>query len=177
MQKLKRQSLRLPHYDYASPGWYFVTVCTSERQQVFGRIKKGKMYLSEIGRIVEDIWKQTSAIRPNVRLDEFVVMPDHMHMIVYIETRGDCREDGGVCNTPRRQKTKFQSPSQTLGAIIRGFKAASTRSANQHLKTSGFPIWQSNYYEHIVRTEAALNRIRQYIHDNPSKWKIDPHDR
>ena len=104
-------------------------------------------------------------IRPNVKLDEFVVMPNHFHSLVSIS---DPRRV--VLHTPSE---KFRSPSQTLGSIVRGFKAATTKRINELRGLSNDVVWQRNYYEHVVRDESELERIRQYIADNPLQWRFD----
>jgi len=133
--------------------------------------------LSNIGKIVQAEWLRTPAIRSNVELDEFVVMPDHFHGIIVLnaERNGEHGQDsnsgGELQFAPTR--TPFRSPSKTIGAIIRGFKAAATKRANELHKTPGLPLWQRNYYEHIIGDEMELARIREYISLNPAKWR--PH--
>jgi putative transposase len=156
----QRHSIRLQGYNYAQDGAYYITLCTSQRAKLFGQIVDGQMALSDLGRIAEQEWLRTPYVRPNVCLDAFVIMPDHIHAIAVILQCADVTATGG-----------FRSPSHTLGAIVRGFKAAVTRQANFMAKTSGLCVWQRNYYEHIVRDEADLNRIRRYIAANPSRWK------
>jgi putative transposase len=156
----QRHSIRLPGYDYAQGGTYYVTICTSQRARLFGHIVDGRMTLSDLGHVAEQEWLQTPHIRPNVCLDAFVVMPDHFHAIVVITDRAEVTATSG-----------FRSPSHTLGAIVRGFKAAVTKQANTISVTSGLIVWQRNYYEHIVCDDADLDRIRRYIAANPLRWK------
>ena len=156
----QRHSIRLPGYDYAQGGAYYITLCTSQRAQLFGHITDGRIVFSDLGHAAEQEWLQTPRIRPNVCLDAFVVMPDHFHAIVVITERAEVAASSG-----------FRSPSHTLGAIVRGFKAAVTRQANALTGTTGRIVWQRNYYEHIVRDAADLDRIRRYIAANPSRWK------
>jgi REP element-mobilizing transposase RayT len=155
----QRRSLRLRDYDYASAGAYYVTICTAVRLAVFGQVVGGVMHLSQEGAIAEQEWLRTPLLRPNVELDAFVVMPDHMHMIAVIATHAP------LASTPG----SFQSPSQTIGAIVRGFKGAVT-------KQIGWPVWQRNYYDHIVRSDRDLERIRRYIAENPARWCNDNED-
>jgi REP element-mobilizing transposase RayT len=159
-QMHQRHSIRLPGYDYAQGGAHYITLCTARRARLFGHIAAGRMTLSALGRAAEEEWLQTPQIRPNVDLDAFVVMPDHFHAVVVIAERADVATASG-----------FRSPSHTLGAIVRGFKAAVTRQANTLWQTSGMIVWQRNYYEHIVRDDADLDRIRRYIAANPTRWK------
>src|SRR4051812_36442607 len=155
-----RRSIRLQDYDYAQAGTYYITLCASQRQRLFGQIVGGQMVLSDLGHAAEREWLQTPHMRPNVGLDAFVVMPDHFHAVVVITQRAEVATASG-----------FRSPSHTLGAIIRGFKAAMTRQANTLWGTSRQLLWQRNYYEHIIRNDADLDRIRRYIAANPMRWK------
>jgi len=172
-----RRSIRLKGYDYAQPGAYFITFCTFGREHFLGEIRNGEMSLSEIGEIVKQEWLRTPTIRSNVELDEFVVMPDHFHgiIILHAERNGEHEQDsncGGKLQFAPTM-TPFRSPSKTIGAIIRGFKAAATKRANELRKTPGLLLWQRNYYEHIIRDEIELTRIREYISLNPAKWMED----
>jgi REP element-mobilizing transposase RayT len=110
---------------------------------------------------VENEWEHTEMIRPNVQIDTFMVMPNHLHGIFIV---------GAIHESPLQT---FHSPSQTIGAIVRGFKSATTKQINQMRKMIGFPIWQRNYYEHIIRNDDELNRIREYIINNPINWGDD----
>ena len=147
-------------------GWYHVTIVGKDRQSIFGEIIADKMHLNEIGKIVEEEWLKTPAIRSNVELDEYVVMPNHLHGIAIIN---DTRR--GVS---QYAPTKgFRSPSQSLGAIIRGFKCSSTKRINLTRTTPFRPVWQRGFYEHIIRKDADLHHIRQYIANNPMRWCLD----
>jgi putative transposase len=151
-----RRSTRLHGYDYAQAGTYFLTICTSDRAQLFGYVADEAMELTETGRIVVEEWERTPAVRPNVDLDAFVVMPDHLHGIIVVTRRDD--------EAPMPDSDRLHSPTRTIGAIVRGFKAAVVRRV-------GAPIWQRNYYEHTIRGDADLDRIRQYILGNPGRWE------
>ena len=180
-----RRSIRLKNYDYSQKGSYFITIVTQNRKHLFGKIEDGKMILSSVGRIVEEEWLNTIQIRPNVTLGEFIIMPDHMHMIVTITTQVEKKDnDEWIHSNPK-------SPSHTIGAIIRGFKGASTKKINLFLNSSSAPrmgewqfapaapavpaapnkIFQRNYYEHIIRNQRDYHRIEKYIIDNPRNWK------
>lgn len=161
----KRHSIRPKHFDYSREGLYFITICCKNREHLFGEIIDGEMILNDIGEIANDEWMKTTTIRGNVILHNFVVMPNHFHAIVEITNRGNDNDDiydnrRGVLHTPLR------SPSQTLGAIVRGYKSAV-------LKMAGFSVWQRNYHEHIIRNEKAYIRIGEYIKNNPQKWDED----
>ena len=125
-----RRSIRLKNYDYSQKGSYFITIVTQNRKHLFGKIEDGKMILSSVGKIVEEEWINTIQLRPNVNLGEFIIMPDHMHMIVTITTQIEKKEnEEWIHSNPK-------SPSHTIGAIIRGFKGASTKKINLFLNSS-----------------------------------------
>jgi len=124
-----RRSIRLKNYDYSQKGSYFITIVTQNRKHLFGKIEDGIMILSSVGRIVEEEWLNTIQLRPNVTLGEFIIMPDHMHMIVTITTQVEKKDnDEWIHLNPK-------SPSHTIGAIIRGFKGASTKKINLFLNS------------------------------------------
>jgi len=176
-----RRSIRLKGYDYSQPGAYFITLCTHNRECLFGNIVDGEMVLNEYGILVKNEWLRTSEIRPNVIVDEFIIMPNHLHGIFIINDDGcgaTCRgvspyapKPAPYINTPNTNI--FKSPSKTIGAIIRGFKSITTKQINQLRNTHNKSVWQRNYYEHIVRNESSLNKIRKYITNNPMKWEMD----
>jgi putative transposase len=153
-----RRPIRLKGYDYSQSGAYFVTICAHRRGLLFEE--------DEVKKILGKEWLNTERIRQNVVLDEFVVMPNHLHGIIVIT-----HEVGAYCYTPLQKG--FRSPSKTVGAMIRGFKSTTTRQINLFHNTPGIPIWQRNYYEHIIRNEDELNKIREYIQNNPLKWDLD----
>ncbi|MGZ9262635.1 MAG: transposase [Candidatus Binatia bacterium] len=161
----KRRSIRLANYDYSQDGAYFLTLCAQARLSIFGQIVDGVMQLNECGSLVASEWCRTSAIRPHVALDEFVVMPNHFHSIVAIE--------GSRRGVLRYAHPRFQSPSQSLGSIVRGFKSATTTLINSMRNSPGAPVWQRNYYEHVIRNESELIGIREYIANNPHQWSLD----
>ena len=163
----KRRSIRLKGYDYLQQGMYFVTVCTHDKKCNLGKVINDEMQLNKYGHIVEEEWFKTTDIRNNVELDSYVIMPNHFHGIVIINCRGVLQY------APTNTIGKFQSPSQTIGSIIRGFKSTVTKQINILRKTPGTPYWQRNYYEHIIRNEKELNKIREYIQNNPLKWHLD----
>lgn len=170
--KHHRRSIRLADYDYGQPGAYFVTICVYKWVCLFGEVVDGRMRLNELGRVAAEEWRRTEQVRDHVMLDAFVVMPNHIHGIVVI-TRRSRRGRGELQFAPTNESSKFQSPSQTLGAIVRGFKGAATRRINRLRDTPGEPVWQRNYYEHIVRGRRDLERIRRYIAENPARWHRD----
>jgi len=161
-----RRSIRLRGYDYTQSGAYFVTICTQNRECLFGDIVNGKMVLNEYGKIVVAEWKKTAEIRDEIELDEWVVMPNHFHGIVVVTGRGT------ACRAPTIER--FGKPvAGSLPTIVRSFKSAGTKCINTIRNMPGAKLWQRNYYEHVIRNENELNRIQQYIINNPDKWESD----
>lgn len=174
-----RRSIRLQGYDYSQAGAYFVTVCTQNRECLFGDIVDGEMRMNTAGRMVADEWIKTAEIRDEIKLDEWVVMPNHFHGILVI---GDRRGDRpvaplNVTTTSGEQGDRPVAPTgpkpRSVGAVMAGFKSAVTKRINELHQTPGAKLWQRNYWEHIVRNEPELNRIREYIHNNPARWELD----
>jgi REP element-mobilizing transposase RayT len=166
-----RRSIRLRNYDYSQPGAYFVTLCIHDRtQQLFGEIVDGEIRLNECGKIIRDEWVRSFQIRHELKIDEYVIMPNHFHGIIVIHDV----PVGAYRHTPLQiQEPEFRSPSKNIGSIVRGFKSAVTKRINELRNTPGKPVWQRNYYEHIVRNEKSLFAIRRYITDNPLNWASD----
>ncbi|UMX47737.1 MAG: hypothetical protein L7H18_04835 [Candidatus Nealsonbacteria bacterium DGGOD1a] len=158
-----RRTIRVKGYDYSQDGAYFVTVCAQNRQCLFGSIADAKMELNKAGEIVNNCWYEIPKHYPFVILDEFVVMPNHFHGIIIIQNREWKRERANNHSPLQMQNA---GTSKTVGAIIRGYKIGVT-------KLLGKPIWQRNYYEHIIRNDDDLDRVREYIINNPLNWEID----
>jgi REP element-mobilizing transposase RayT len=168
-----RRSIRLHGYDYSQSGEYFLTLCSHNRINLFGSITAGVVQLSWIGKIIHDEWIRTEELRQNVNLDAFVIMPNHFHAILIIRDEGREPYRRGEWRFAPTISTPFRSPSKTIGSIVRGFKGATTKRINQIRETPGTPLWQRNYYEHIIRDEFDLQRIREYILNNPTNWDSD----
>ena len=160
-----RHSIRLSGYDYAQPGAYFITLCTYQRECLFGEITDGKMRLNKLGKVVMECWQWLSKQYPHLTMDEWVVMPNHLHGIIVIVDAA-CR--GGSRTAPTNL-----ARHKPLGRLIGAFKTVSTKRINAIRDTPNLPVWQRNYYEHIIRDDEELNRIRQYIADNPMQWEMD----
>jgi putative transposase len=163
-----RRSIRLKGYDYSLPGAYFVTVLSFHQKPVFGSIKGGLFNANIDGNIVRECWYELDKHYPYINLDAFVVMPNHIHGILFIE---DTKVFPGhdVRAGLRPALTKLHE----LSAIIRAFKSFSARRINEHRKTPGTPVWQRNYYEHIIRNDREINDIREYIEANIINWDKD----
>ncbi|GJQ59014.1 MAG: transposase [Candidatus Scalindua sp. AMX11] len=153
-EKHHRRSIRLKEYDYSQPGAYFVTVCTWKRECLFGDVLHGEVSLNEYGQITMQEWIKTGTLRQNVVLDKYVIMPNHFHGILIInDCAGTIQRKGVLQYAPTYA---FRSPSQTIGAMVRGFKSTVTKQINRCRDTPGIPVWQRNYYEHI---EISSNKI------------------
>jgi putative transposase len=175
-----RRSVRLRGYDYSQAGAYFMTICTQNRHCLFGGITEGAMVLNDAGRAVADCWLQIPDHFPNVELDEWVVMPNHLHGIVIIVGANDyspvqSNHDSLVqSNDYSPLPANASHPigtARTIGSMVGGFKIGVTQWYRQRSVAS--KIWQRNYWDHIIRNESELNRIRQYILDNPLQWEQD----
>jgi len=172
-----RESIRLIGHDYGEPGLYFITICSKNRRNLFGQIIDGKMVLSDIGKIVQKEWEATKIIRPNTDLDEYVIMPNHLHGIIEIKYKIQPKNVGIDCNQSLRGNGPFHKygpQSNNLFAIIRGFKGAATKKVNMFLGSlNGGSIWQSRFYDHIIVDENSYNKITNYIYENPANWESD----
>ena len=176
--KYRHKSIRLKGYDYTQQGAYFVTICTQDKKLLFSQIVDGNIILSEFGKIIENEWVKTGQIRKNVIIDEYVIMPNHLHGIIIIENdyynrRGTLMRADDC--TPMCAKTEsFGKPvSGSLPTIVRGFKSTTTKQINKSRNIPEMSLWQRNYYEHVVRNDDDLSETREYIINNPLKWELD----
>jgi REP element-mobilizing transposase RayT len=175
----------LKSYDYSAAGAYFVTICAHERESLFGEIVDGEMLPGEYGRIVLTEWLKTGEIRQEVLLGEFVVMPNHFHGILKVNDGATCHTGTAVYSkgmvfveegTARRAPTveQFGKPvAGSLSTILRSFKSSVTKCINEIRNSPGVPVWQRNYFEHVIRDEADYNRIAEYVATNPQRWIED----
>ena len=154
-------------------GAYFVTICTENRKCLLGEVVNGEMALSKEGKILGEEWLKTTQVRPYVSLDLFVVMPNHFHGILFIDKEAEGTDCWGTARCAPTIRQFRMMISESLPSIIRGFKSAATRRINILRNVPGAPVWQRNYYEHVIRDEASLNRIRGYIINNPLSWELD----
>ncbi|BAY29518.1 hypothetical protein NIES2107_13610 [Nostoc carneum NIES-2107] len=174
-----RRSIRLKGYDYSQSGLYFITICVQNRECLLGKIAQGLMNLNSAGEMVNQTWQQLPQRFPHIGIDEFVVMPDHMHGIIAISM-----VDTTSSNHIQEQDLEQIQPLETtesvnLGNIIGAFKSITTHQYIQGIKQDNWQrftgkLWQRNYYEHIIRDEASLKNIREYIRNNPMKWQNNP---
>ncbi|OGQ81235.1 MAG: transposase [Deltaproteobacteria bacterium RIFCSPLOWO2_12_FULL_60_19] len=165
-EKHHRRSIRIRGYDYLQGGMYFVTICTRDRESLFGEVVDGGMRLNPCGEIARICWAEIPEHFPHAVLDLFVVMPNHIHGIVVVGARHA---------VPLQSSPEcFGKPiAGSIPTVVRSFKSAVAKRVNALRGTPGIPVWQRNYYEHVVRDEESLNRIRQYVADNPTRWAFD----
>jgi putative transposase len=188
-KRYHRRSIRFPGYDYRQAGAYFVTICTYQRALLFDD--------PTLRRVAEALWQRIPRHFPHVQLDAWVVMPNHVHGVLVITRdvrRGEASQEalppaeptadvgtglseewvaGDASPLPQRPAGP---PPGSLGAIVGNFKSVTARRINRLRRAPGMPVWQRNYYEHIVRDEPALNAVRQYIVDNPARWAWDTYN-
>jgi len=172
-EKHHRRSIRLQGWDYRNPGAYFVTIVAHGRELLFGEVVDDEIRLSEFGEIARDEWLASPDIRREIQLDAFVVMPNHIHGIVWIVAADNVGARGRVGATGRSPLPPHGPVPQSLGSFIAGCKSAVTKRINQIRDTSGAPVWQRNYYEHIIRNKRELETIRRCIQENPVRWAED----
>ncbi|MEM9164905.1 MAG: transposase [Cyanobacteria bacterium P01_F01_bin.4] len=165
----RRPSMRLRGYDYSSQGAYFVTLCTYQRTCLFGKIVNGKSQLSPFGQIADDCWQQIPTHFPNVDLDEFIIMPNHLHGIIVIKY-ALIKNQPGIKTADRFGN--MMKPG-ALSTIVRSFKSATTRQINILRDAPRSPVWQRNYYDHIIRNAMSYRQIQHYIRNNPLSWQVD----
>ncbi|MBW2185548.1 MAG: transposase [Deltaproteobacteria bacterium] len=168
-----RRSNRLAGYDYSQGGVYFITICTDNKECLFGEIVNGHMMMNNLGKIVADEWIKTGTKRDNINLDDWVVMPNHFHGIVIIDNDMEQYPSVGAQRAVPLSGRFGCLVAGSLSTIIRSFKSAVTKQTNIIRQTPKLPLWQRNYWDHVVRDEADLNRIREYIHTNPQRWELD----
>jgi putative transposase len=163
------ESIRLKDWDYASPGMYFVTICTRDKNPYFGKIVDGKMILSEIGLIAENYWREIPEHFPYTVLDEFIIMPDHIHGIIEITESIVETLHCNVSTEPTNTMSKISPKPESLPTIIRSYKSICTKTINKKQNDNNFQ-WQSRYYDRVIRDPDELGRVREYIINNPINW-------
>lgn len=180
-EKRQRRSIRLRGYDYAQTGAYFITIVTKDRLCLFGDVVGGEMRLNERGPIVQTVWEELPDHYLSVQCDAFVVMPNHIHGIITLANNGATGKSDvgagfkparGVAVGPHSARAGLK-PAPTLSEVVRAFKTFSARRINEMRGSPGIAVWQRNYYEHVVRSDNELDRIREYIMNNPVQWELD----
>ncbi len=190
-----RRSIRLGGYDYSKAAPYFVTICVQDHICLFGDVVDGEMVLNNAGLMIQRWWNELEKKFPGVRLDTFRVMPNHLHGILVIMGTGmdmvanfgigledldiagaDAKE--GIVMSRRKGGHAGPPLQPTLGDIIQWFKTMTTNEYIRRVRESGWPrfkgkLWQRDYFDHVVRNAESLDRIREYIRDNPLRWSLD----
>ncbi|MFH1245847.1 MAG: transposase, partial [Candidatus Omnitrophota bacterium] len=169
MQKIKtrRNTNRIPQYDYSTPGQYFLTICIEDRQQILGAVENDKMILNDTGKIADFSWREIINHFTGIELDQHIIMPNHIHGIINIivgarSPRPNNDNNDTIIGRGNR--------APTIGNIIAYFKYQTTKQINEFQNVPGRKIWQRNYYDHIIRNDKSLTRIREYIINNPATW-------
>jgi len=189
-EKHSRRSVRLGGFDYGTAGAYFITICTHQRDFLFGDVVDGKMRLNEFGVVVGECWHAIPDHFCHLELDMFIVMPNHVHgIITIIENLSDVgATHASPMHAPQNRVTqerathgsplRIMGPQKgSIGAIVGQFKSAVTKRINILRDTPGVMVWQRNYYERIIRTDEELTDTREYIVNNPIRWHDDEHYR
>lgn len=175
--KPNRQTIRLKQHDYTSECSYFITICTHNRSHLFGDIINGRVVLNDTGKMAHRCWLQIRDHFPNTKIDEFIIMPNHIHGIIHMHpvpnvgANDDSRGWRANDDSPLRNRRWENGTSNSIGSIVRGFKIGVTKFVRQ--RNPEFVVWQRNYWEHIIRDKNQHYRIRQYIINNPVKWYFD----
>ncbi len=165
--KNQRKSIRLKRYDYTQNGAYFITICTYHRQCWFGQVLSGQMKYNTFGKIVCELWTSLPNRFSHLKLDAFMLMPNHLHGILIIDNISNNYEE-------HLYQEQFGKPrAGSISTVVRSFKSAVTKRINIMRSTRYPPIWQRNYYESIIRDEAGLDAVRTYINNNPLQWHQD----
>lgn len=176
MDKLsERKQIRLKNYDYSSVGSYFVTVCVEDKQQVFGIIRNGRMILNAAGNMVNLWWNRMFKKYDNLMIDEYAIMPNYIHGIINIVVGAD------PCVGPNPDRGRTHGSAPTISNIIQWFKTMTTNQYIQNVKNDDWRpfnrrLWQRSFYDHVIRGEKSLNRIREYITNNPAGWGEDEYN-
>jgi len=173
----RRKPMRLKGWDYRRPGAYFVTICTHRRKCLFGRVVDDAMRLNACGEIAKTCWQAIPDHYAMARIDEYVIMPNHVHGIVFHEidlaSLVGARHAVPLHGSPYDETGGFGQPDpDSLSTIIRSYKSSVTRYINQYCGTPGERVWQRGYYDHIVRDAADLAAVCRYIRDNPLAWEL-----
>ena len=171
--KYRVTSARLKGWDYRAPGWYFVTICTHDHRCIFGDIVSGQIRLSPSGQVADSELRNLPNHYPNISIDCFIVMPNHIHTVIVIDGQHRHSPNPETRAEPSRNNLVVIPPKAgSLAAIVRSYKAGVTHRCHaMGLKTFA---WQAGFYDHIVRGNTALQAIRDYIEQNPANWPQDP---
>ena len=173
-QRYRIKTARLSKWDYSSPGYYFITICTFYRENFFGYVKNNNIILSTIGKIIKQHWQNLPKFYSNIKLDEYVIMPNHFHGIIRIvETIHELSLQRNDKINKSQKLLRIGRRKMLLSKLIGRFKMQSSKEINILRNMPKRSIWQSRYHDHIIRDERELYIIRQYIKNNPKNWHKD----
>jgi putative transposase len=181
----RRNTNRIPQHDYSTPGQYFVTICAENRQELFGTIENDKMVWNDVGNMINIWWQKMFRTYQNRIIDEYIIMPNHIHGIINIVGGNPCvapmqnEKLGNNQKISNNGRTHGSAP--TISDMIKWFKTMTTNQYIQNVKNNNWipfnkRFWQRNFYDHIIRNDKSLNNIREYIINNPAKWDNDEHN-
>jgi putative transposase len=178
-----RRSIRLPDYDYSQPGEYFITIVTHDREHLFGSVLNYEMHLNPLGEIARTEWLKTPSIRPEIELGKFIIMPNHFHAIFHIldidssmgtnHPNSASLSDSEWSELPQHPNNLISRRRMTLPMVIGRFKMNTAKRINLYRNTPGIPVWQRNYFEHIITSDREYEQIEAYIANNPANWLTD----
>ncbi len=194
-KRWRDESIRLQNWDYSSPGFYFVTICTRDREKFFGHINDGKMILNNAGIIAYNQWLKINQNFNHIILDEFIIMPNHIHAILKICYNPNCQnKHANVCNTCRDAINRVPNGNYnndenngvggitgnknpminrlSISYVLRSYKSTCTKMI-RNLQNDDYFGWQPKFHDRLIRDDHSLHRIREYIKDNPAKWWRD----
>ncbi|MCC7477995.1 transposase [bacterium] len=172
----RRRSVRLPYYNYASYGWYYITICCHQFKQLFGSIESSQLRPSPLGELVSAELERSAELRKEFRLDTFVIMSNHLHMVVVIDPPQSLDQLRNTVDESGRMvllKAPLGGQARSVSSFVGGFKASVTSAARHWTGNAELAVWNRGFHEHVVRSEPALNAIREYIANNPRKWELD----
>ena len=174
----ERKNIRLKEYDYSQAGAYFITICVQNRKCLFGHIVNQEMQLNDAGKMIDKWWNELQNKFTNIQLDQYVIMPNHFHGIVFINNVPDVSVGADLRVCPQNNLETGAHAGAPLQTIIQWFKTMTTNDYIRHVKNDRWQsfdkkLWQRNYYEHVIRNDVSLNEIRDYIINNPLNWEKD----
>jgi putative transposase len=177
-QKHHRRSIRLPNYDYSQSGAYYITIVNWHRECLFGDVVDGEVVLSKFGLVAKQQWENLPNRFPNIILGAFVIMPNHMHGVIVIMTgrgtAGNLNDHDGEFSRRAPTHEQYQKPVKgSIPTMVRSYKSSVSYRINLMRGTQDIPVWQRNYYEHIIRNERDLQNKTDYIEANPMLWAED----
>lgn len=168
-----RKNIRLNGYDYSQDGWYFLTICSQNFEEIFGEIDlEGNFTPNSLGEVIENELIKTIEIRKELHLDMFQIMPNHLHLVICIGSKDKMPKWTGLPLTVGFER-KFKSPEKNISAAVRGFKGKVTSFVKTDFQQLPEKIWQRGFYDRIIRNKEELVKIRKYIKDNPKNWLKD----